>query len=107
MVEGLDEVLVDEAFEVGEGEVVGWWGVEIDGDAGLDAVVVAVAAGVVALAEGGAVLFVGEGGDVEAVGGGEVEALAHEGDGIRGGFGRGLVCHAELQAVGRRDGPSE
>ncbi len=74
VVEPADDGLIDGAFEVPEGE----GGIGRDFDAGLDAVVVAVTVFGVALSEEGAVLVGGEGGDVEAMRGGELELLPDE-----------------------------
>jgi hypothetical protein len=72
------------------------WGREAD--RGFELIVVAVAARVVALAEQGTVLGVAQGGNMEAVRGGEVEALAEED--VLGG-------HENLQGVGGREFPDE
>lgn len=102
VVEFVQEDFGDEGFEVVELER----GCGGEADGGFELVVVAVAFGVVALAEEVAVFGVAEGGDVEAVGGGEVEALAEDGGG--GGHGSGHRVFLFFgEAVGGGEVPAE
>jgi hypothetical protein len=102
VVEFVQEDFGDEGLEVVELER----GCGGEADGGFELVVVAVAFGVVALAEEVAVFGVAEGGDVEAVGGGEVEALAEDGGGGGHGSGHGVVLLLR-EGVGGGEVPAE
>jgi len=96
VVEPLDDGLIHDRIKLGGRKVVVC---KCDSAADFKLVVVAVARGVVALAEDVAVLALVERGDIEAMSGGELVALAEQ----RLGWG----SHAILQAVCGREFPSE
>lgn len=86
VVEACDDGVVDDLFELGDGEEWFAAGVKPGFDGGFKAIVVAVGVEAVALAEEAAIFFGGEARVVEAVGRREVEGDAEE-------DGSGLVPH--------------